>query len=118
GGGAGWWVARAPAGAGGGGAGSPPLEPGEVVDGLARLADQSLLIVAASAGGTRYRAPETIRQYGTGQLTETGELAATRARHLRWCLTTATGLAPDPSRATGGWRATFDAAAPPLPTPL
>src|SRR5215472_9424448 len=92
-------------------AGFPPLEPGEVVDGLARLADQSLLIVAASAGGTRYRAPETIRQYGTGQLAATGELAATRARHLRWCLTTATGLAPDPSRATGGWRASFDAAA-------
>jgi len=90
-------------------AGFPPLEPGEVIDGLARLADQSLLIVAASEGGTRYRAPETIRQYGTEQLTATGELATTRARHLRWCL--ATGLAQDPSPATGGWRASFDAAA-------
>ncbi|HJW61059.1 MAG TPA: LuxR C-terminal-related transcriptional regulator, partial [Actinomycetota bacterium] len=57
-------------------AGFPPLEPGAVVDGLARLADQSLLAVAASAGGTRYRALETIRQYGTEQLTDTGELAA------------------------------------------
>src|SRR5215813_2595854 len=92
-------------------AGFSPLEPGEVVDGLARLADQSLLIVAASAGGTRYRAPETIRQYGTEQLTATGELAATQAHQLRWCLTTATGLAQDPSPATGGWRASFDAAA-------
>src|SRR5215813_5022682 len=92
-------------------AGFPPLEPGEVADGLARLADQSLLIVAASAGGTRYRAPETIRQYGTEQLTATGELAATQAHQLRWCLTTATGLAQDPSPATGGWRASFDAAA-------
>src|SRR5262249_13834123 len=105
------FVLSPPAAPAAGGGGSPPLEPGEVVDGLARLADQSLLIVAASAGGTRYRAPETIRQYGTGQLTATGELAATRARHLRWCLTTATGLAPDPSRATGGWRASFGAAA-------
>ena len=92
-------------------AGFPPLEPGEVVDGLARLADQSLLIVAPSASGTRYRALETIRQYGIEQLTETSELAATRAHHLRWCLVTATGLAQDPSRATGGWRASFDAAA-------
>ena len=92
-------------------AGFRPLEPGEVVDGLARLADQSLLIVAASAGGTRYRALETIRQYGTEQLTETGELASTRAHHLRWCLATATELAQDPSRATGDWRAGFDAVA-------
>ena len=92
-------------------AGFPPLEPGAVVDGLARLADQSLLAVAASAGGTRYRALETIRQYGTEQLTQTGELAATRAHHLRWCLATATELAQDPARATGGWRVRFDAVA-------
>jgi predicted ATPase/DNA-binding CsgD family transcriptional regulator len=92
-------------------AGFPPLEPGEVVDGLARLADQSLLTVAPSASGTRYRALETIRQYGIEQLTDTGELTATRAHHLRWCLVTATGLAQAPSRATGGWRASFDAVA-------
>jgi predicted ATPase/DNA-binding CsgD family transcriptional regulator len=92
-------------------AGFPPLEPGEVVDGLARLADQSLLIVAASASGTRYRALETIRQYGIEQLNHAGEHAAMRAHHLRWCLATATGLAQDPSRGTGGWRASFDAAA-------
>ena len=92
-------------------AGFPPLEPGEVADGLARLADQSLLIVAASAGGTRYRAPETIRQYGTEQLAETSELTATWAHHVRWCLAIATELAQDPSRATGDWRARLDAAA-------
>ncbi len=92
-------------------AGFPPLEAGEVVDGLARLADQSLLTVAASAGGTRYRALETIRQYGIEQLTETGEFGATRAHHLRWCLATATELAHDPSPATGDWRARFDAVA-------
>ena len=92
-------------------AGFPPLEPGEVVDGLARLADQSLLIVAASASGTRYRVPETIRQYGTERLAATGELAATRAHHVRWCLASATGLVQDPAPATGAWRARFDAAA-------
>jgi predicted ATPase/DNA-binding CsgD family transcriptional regulator len=92
-------------------AGFPPLEPGEVVDGLARLADQSLLIVAASASGTRYQAQETIRQYGTERLAATGELAATRAHHLQWCLASATGLVQEPSPATGAWRARFDAAA-------
>jgi predicted ATPase/DNA-binding CsgD family transcriptional regulator len=92
-------------------AGFTPLEPGEVVDGLARLADQSLLTVAQSAGATRYRAPETIRQYGTEQLAETGELDASRAHHLRWCSATAGELAEDPSPLTGDWRARFDAVA-------
>ena len=92
-------------------AGFPPLEPGDVVEGLARLADQSLLTVAASSSGTRYRALETIRQYGIEQLTRTGEFAAARAHYVRWCLATATGLAQDPSRATSGWRAGFDAVA-------
>jgi predicted ATPase/DNA-binding CsgD family transcriptional regulator len=92
-------------------AGFTPLDPGGVVDGLARLADQSLLIVTASAGGTRYRALETIRQYGIEQLTATGELGATRAHHLRWCLATASELAQHPSPATGAWRAGGDAVA-------
>ena len=92
-------------------AGFTPLEPAAVGDGLARLADQSLLTVAASARGTRYRALETIRQHGIEQLAETGELAATRAHHLRWCLATATALGQSSSAPTGDWRAGFDAAA-------
>ncbi len=92
-------------------AGFPPLEPDMVPDGLARLADQSLLIVAPSAAGTRYRALETIRQYGMEQLTATGELTTARAHHVRWCLATASGLAQAPSPAAGGWRASFDAVA-------
>ncbi|MGH3152626.1 MAG: ATP-binding protein, partial [Streptosporangiaceae bacterium] len=92
-------------------AGFTPLEPGEVVDRLARLADQSLLIVTASASGTRYQALETIRQYGMEQLAATGELAGTGARHVRWCLVAATRLAQDPTCDTGGWRARFDAVA-------
>jgi predicted ATPase/DNA-binding CsgD family transcriptional regulator len=58
-------------------AGFAPLKQHDVADGLARLADQSLLIVAPSASGTRYRALETIRQYGLDQLAETGEIDAT-----------------------------------------
>jgi predicted ATPase/DNA-binding CsgD family transcriptional regulator len=99
--------------------GFAPLGPDDVIDGLARLADQSLLTVAPTAGGTRYRALETIRQYGVEQLTETGELAATRTQHLRWCLAATAGLAEDPASVTGtgsrsgtgDWRGRFDAVA-------
>jgi len=91
--------------------GFAPLEPGEVVESLARLADQSLLTVAASAGGTRYRALETIRQYATEQLTEAGELDAARAHHLCWCLATARELTENATPGSGEWRARFDAVA-------
>jgi predicted ATPase/DNA-binding CsgD family transcriptional regulator len=91
-------------------AGFAPLEPGAVADGLARLAERSLLVVAPSARGTRYRALETIRQYGMERLGEAGDLAATRGRHLRWCLASAAELERD-ARPSGDWRARFDAAA-------
>ncbi|MFF4415742.1 ATP-binding protein [Streptosporangium sp. NPDC001559] len=83
------------------------MDGGVVADGLARLAEQSLLVVTPVPGGTGYRALETIRQYGTEQLVEAGELAETRSRHLCWCLARAADLAvagPD-------WRARFDAVA-------
>nr|WP_240477355.1 LuxR C-terminal-related transcriptional regulator [Jiangella muralis] len=91
-------------------AGFAPPAPGEVVDGLARLADQHLLSVAAAAGVTRYRAAETIRQYGAERLAAAGEDDATRARQLGWCLTMAAELG-DPSPSSGAWRAGFDAVA-------
>ncbi|MGW3767253.1 ATP-binding protein [Actinomadura verrucosospora] len=83
-------------------------EQGVVVEGLARLAEQSLLLVRASAGATEYRALETIRQYGVERLTEAGELDGVRARHLRWCLATAASLT---GAAGTDWRPRFDAAA-------
>ena len=79
-------------------------EIGVVADGLARLAEQSLLVVTASPGGTEYRALETIRQYGTERLTEAGELAGARSRHLGWCLANAADLAV----VREDWRARFD----------
>ncbi|WP_276615492.1 ATP-binding protein [Nonomuraea basaltis] len=79
-------------------------EQGLVADGLARLAEQSLLVVTASPGRTEYRALETIRQYGTERLTEAGELVDARARHLRWCLSIAADLAVP----RADWRARFD----------
>ncbi|GIH64744.1 hypothetical protein Msi02_55610 [Microbispora siamensis] len=79
-------------------------DEGLIADGLARLAEQSLLVVTASPGGTEYRALETIRQYGTERLAEAGELVDARSRHLRWCLAKATGLAV----VREDWRARFD----------
>jgi predicted ATPase/DNA-binding CsgD family transcriptional regulator len=78
-----------------------------VADGLARLAEQSLLVVTSLPGGTAYRALETIRQYGTQRLTEAGELVDVRSRHLRWCLAAAADLAV----VAADWRASFDTAA-------
>lgn len=77
---------------------------GAVADGLARLAEQSLLVVTAAGSRTEYRALETIRQYGTERLAEAGELVDVRSRHLRWCLATAADLAA----VRADWRARFD----------
>ncbi|MER7195739.1 ATP-binding protein [Streptomyces flaveolus] len=88
--------------------GPVPLGPAAVVDGLGRLAEQSLLAVTPSAAGTRHQALETIRQYGTERLVDAAELTDVRARHLTWCLAAATAL-EDTSGAD--WRARFDALA-------
>ena len=56
----------------------------EIADGLARLTDHSLLVVAAGEP-TRYRALETIRQFGAERLTELGQIRAALDRHRRWC---------------------------------
>ncbi|MEU0850254.1 LuxR C-terminal-related transcriptional regulator [Streptomyces flaveolus] len=89
-------------------AGAGPLGVAAVVDGLGRLAEQSLLAVTPSAAGTRYQALETIRQYGTERLVDAGELTEVRGRHVTWCLAAASAL-EDTSGAD--WRARFDASA-------
>ena len=87
-----------------------PLEPGAVADALARLVDHSLLVTVRDSGGTRYRALETIRQYGAEQLVDAGESDAVHARHLDWCLETARRLTSVPGDDLGPWRSAFDAA--------
>ncbi|WP_346146345.1 ATP-binding protein [Kitasatospora cinereorecta] len=101
-------------------AGFAPLEPSAVADGLGRLAEQSLLAVAPSATGTRYRALETIRQYGTERLADAGEQTDTRSRHLGWCLTAADALTgPNAHKAdTSDRPVRFDALADDLRTAL
>ncbi|MFE7929223.1 ATP-binding protein [Streptomyces sp. NPDC057456] len=89
-------------------AGFAPLDPAAVVDGLGRLAEQSLLGVTSSATGTRYHALETIRQYGTERLAEADELIPVRSRHVNWCLIGASALA---GASGADWRARFEAVA-------
>jgi predicted ATPase len=83
--------------------------PSDVVEGLGRLTEQSLLSALPAADGTRYRTLEIIRQYGVSQLAETGELADTRARHRDWCSSLAGELVAEIGSAS--WRARFDAVA-------
>ncbi|MDX3797919.1 ATP-binding protein [Streptomyces sp. AK04-3B] len=69
-----------------------PLDPAAVADGLGRLAEQSLLTATPTSAGVRYRALETVRQYGTRRLADADERADVRSRHLDWCLAAASAL--------------------------
>ena len=90
----------------------PAIGSGDVVEALARLVDQSMLVVVPGGGETRYRMLETIRQYGDDRRTPDEDLV-TRARHLAWSLAAADDLNPgeDAAGAGGAWRAAFDAVA-------
>ena len=88
-------------------AGWPPEPDGAIGAALARLADQSLLVAVADPAGTRYRALETVRQYGAAQLDQAGEPDQASARHLGWCLEAATALGT-PDGAGHAWRSAFD----------
>ena len=76
-----------------------------VADGLARLVDHSLLVVDRSTP-TRYRALETIRQYGQEQLETTNELAEVEHRHEAWCCAVLAEIAA--AEPDDAWCARFD----------
>jgi len=61
--------------------GAEPISTPEVVEVLAGLVDESLLIANEHEGTTRYRLLATIRQYAHEQLDATGEGDETRRRH-------------------------------------
>ncbi len=102
-------------------AGISPVDPTEVAEGLARLAEHSLL-VAKPGAETSYRMLESIRQYGDAETADHGELDAVHRRHLAWTRDTLADLNAhwDMSLAEGlaradeyaGWRAAFDRVAP------
>jgi predicted ATPase/DNA-binding CsgD family transcriptional regulator len=92
-------------------AGYDPVEPTRVADALGRLAEHSLLVPAAGAGGTRYHALEPVRQFAAVRLgADDADDQRVRGQHLAWCLTEAAGLdRADP--AGPAWQVAFDAAA-------
>ncbi len=57
------------------------MDPVDLVDGLTRLVDRSLVILDRGAT-TRYRMLETIRQYAREKLVDAGEAARLADRHL------------------------------------
>jgi predicted ATPase/DNA-binding CsgD family transcriptional regulator len=81
---------------------------GDVLDPLGRLVDKSLVVAEERDGDARYRLLETIRQYAADRLTEAGEAAATRDRHLAWCLALAEALGPELERDPDAWRARLE----------
>jgi predicted ATPase/DNA-binding CsgD family transcriptional regulator len=86
----------------------PPVAPREVAAHLAALVDHSLLVPVAASDGTRYRALETVRQYGVELLEDEGELPECRSRHLRWAWDAAAELLADQAVDTSRWQARFD----------
>jgi predicted ATPase/DNA-binding SARP family transcriptional activator/tetratricopeptide (TPR) repeat protein len=76
----GWTVAAAEAVCAGEG-----LDRTEVLEGLFRLVDRSL-VVAAGGEPARFGLLESLRAYGAGRLAEAGEAEAVAARHTAWSL--------------------------------
>ena len=82
---------------------------GDVLNGLRRLVDKSLVVADTRDEGTRYRMLETIRQYAVGRLAASGEEDAVRDRHLAYLCGLVEDLAPLLDRAKDAWRAAVEA---------
>jgi predicted ATPase/DNA-binding CsgD family transcriptional regulator len=77
-------------------------------DGLARLAEHSLLLVERGEP-TRYRALETIRQYGAERLADAGELDRIRVSHEQYGRRAIAALRrTDPAGIDDAWCTGFD----------
>lgn len=66
-----------------------------VLDILTALVDRSLVHVQEGTRAARYHLLDTIRQYASDRLVESGEAEATRTRHLRFFLALAEGVQPE-----------------------
>ncbi|MFC0863867.1 LuxR C-terminal-related transcriptional regulator [Sphaerimonospora cavernae] len=91
---------------------TPDGSRSSVADVLGRLVDQSL-VVHQRGPVSRWRLLETVRVFAAAQLADSGELAATRERHLRWATAAAAALEDRLAGewADGVWRDDFDAVA-------
>jgi tetratricopeptide (TPR) repeat protein len=70
------------------------VEAYNVLELLDELLERSLVYVYVADEAPRYGLLETVRQYGLQQLERTGEAAAVRELHLRWCVALAEQAAP------------------------
>jgi predicted ATPase/DNA-binding CsgD family transcriptional regulator len=70
------------------------LDSAAVLDVLARLFDKSMVQADHSQPEVRYRFLETVRQFLQQRLVESGELDATRQRHLEYFVQAAEAIAP------------------------
>ncbi len=70
------------------------VEPDRVLDLLASLVDQSLVIAEERTSGMRYRLLETVREYALEQLADAGEEVAVRRRHRDFFLALVEEAAP------------------------
>ena len=70
------------------------IESDRVLDLLASLVDQSLVIAEERRSGMRYRLLETVREYGLERLADAGEEVAVRRRHRSFFLALAEEAAP------------------------
>jgi non-specific serine/threonine protein kinase len=75
-----------------------PLEEWQVLDLLAQLVGKSLVLVEEQGGAVRYRMLETMRQYASERLRESGEAATLRERHWEWFVALAEQAEPELSR--------------------
>lgn len=72
--------------------GGPDADPFDVPDQVTRLVDRSLVVRDGDAG--RYRLLETLRQFGSDRLVESGEAVAVRERFVAHFLALAVGKGP------------------------
>jgi predicted ATPase/DNA-binding NarL/FixJ family response regulator len=70
------------------------LEEGEVLDLLTHLVDKSLVLVTEGGEESRYRLLETVRQYASEKLEESGEAEEVRRSHAAWFLALAEVAGP------------------------
>jgi predicted ATPase len=88
--------------------GGDGVEPGEVLDGLSRLVEKSLVQMNPTTG--RYGLLETVKEYASEQLSNSAELDATRRRHLGYFLELAEQARPHFTGAEGKvWLERIDA---------
>jgi predicted ATPase/DNA-binding CsgD family transcriptional regulator len=81
----------------------------DVLSGLRRLVDKSLVVADTRGSIARYRMLETIRQYAVARLDEAGEREATQDRHLDTFLAVTDEAAPLLDVDKDAWRAAIGA---------